>query len=64
MTIKQFFKSKTNRVALALLFVGQIQNTIGGYEAELGLWFPFVSAGIAAAMMILRTMTSQPLSEK
>ena len=60
----QFFKSRTNWVAVALIFFGQLQSSIGLYEQEFGVWFPFVTAFIGAAMMYLRSITTTALNEK
>lgn len=60
----QQLNSKTNLVATLILILGMIQEQFPLLKASLGEYQGWVYVGISAAMIILRQVTTTPISHK
>ena len=57
-------KSRTNLTAIAIGVVGAIEMNAPMLQGILGEWYGLTYVGIAVTMVILREITTEPVTEK
>jgi len=60
----QRLKSRTNLTAIAIGIVGVIETNAPMLQELLGKWYGLTFIGIAVLMVILREITTEPVTEK
>lgn len=62
--VAQRLKSKTNQAALLIGIIGLLETNLGMLKDVLGEYYGLTYIAISIAMMVLREVTTQPVSEK
>ncbi len=62
--MKQYFKSKTINFSVLIGILGMLEMNMPMIKEQLGDYYGFVFIGIATISILLRAVTTKPLSEK